>query len=542
MATKGKASHKSISKVENIRCRVETCQEEIKTQNYERHLERYHPNENKKDKRPYGQEKNFYWKLTDKVENKDSEALVDEDNNKFAEVTEKVYKNVESAGEGKEHMPVPKKARLDEEEINGSSVNLDEIEKSVDDILDKLHLKFPDDLQVCVKDRIKSKLSFIKGNIRIFETVTELSKVIKEVKLMTLSEENNHEASSSLEDIKRILMECRSVSDIEAKVPEFLYEEEREKVVCQICKTEFGYDVSLETGRKQSESLVNLKFSLKRHLVEYVQHRNAVGMEESKCKIERKVGLRNETCGMNLGKTCFYLLSNGRPNSDFTELLSMQHRNGCDIGNINHSSEFINNMAGSFSEVITGRIKNHLSNRLPQTGCLPPCKVIEDGATYRHDTRHLIGLTTVFPGDSPLIQSVFCGAPKGVKSDGLSTAKNMADTVAPYMSSQQYVGTSADGANFLAHVGEHLDKELGREGEGHHDWDGAHAAATIDTGLRNPKKPWAKQFSWLNDMTITISKSNRFFNWGQEWDRFSRVSSCAFFLVCICIFGLFKLW
>ena len=55
MATKGKASHKSISKVENIHCRVETCQEEIKTQNYERHLEIYHPNENKKDKRPYGQ-------------------------------------------------------------------------------------------------------------------------------------------------------------------------------------------------------------------------------------------------------------------------------------------------------------------------------------------------------------------------------------------------------------------------------------------------------------------------------------------------------
>ena len=78
-------------------------------------------------------ETNFYWKLTEKVENKDSEAPVDEDNNKFAEEMEKVDKNVDSTGEGKEHMPVPKRARLDEEESDGSCVNLDEIEKSVDD-------------------------------------------------------------------------------------------------------------------------------------------------------------------------------------------------------------------------------------------------------------------------------------------------------------------------------------------------------------------------------------------------------------------------
>ena len=76
----------------------------------------------------------------------------------------------------------------------------------------------------------------------------------------------------------------------------------------------------------------------------------------------------------------------------------------------------------------------------------------------------------------------------------------------------------------MAHVGELLDKELGMEGKGHHDWDGVHAAATIDTGLRNPKKPWAKQFSWLNQFTDIISKANKFHNWGVEWERFVRVS------------------
>ena len=157
--------------------------------------------------------------------------------------------------------------------------------------------------------------------------------------------------------------------------------------------------------------------------------------------------------------------------------------------------------------------------------------MVEDGATYRHDTRHLIGITTIFPGNKPLIQSVFCGAPKGVGSDGISTAKSMAATVSPFIIPEQYLGTSQDGANYLAHVGEHLDKEMGKEGEGHHDWDGVHAAATVDTGMRNPKKPWAKQFSWLNSITEVISKANKFHNWGMEWDRFFRVSFVHFIIV-----------
>ena len=109
---------------------------------------------------------------------------------------------------------------------------------------------------------------------------------------------------------------------------------------------------------------------------------------------------------MTLGRTCYYCLKNGRPTSDFTQLVSMQHSNGADVGDLNHSTYFINKLAGSFCKVIMGRIKKHLSTRLPQTGLLPPCKIVEDSATYRHDTRHLVGVTTVFPGDTPLLQSV----------------------------------------------------------------------------------------------------------------------------------------
>ena len=371
-------------------------------------------------------------------------------------------------------------------------------------------------------ERIDINLQLVKSHLKLMNTVSELEKVVQEVKNISLTEEKVETCSDGKVEENRIMIACKSVAEIESKFPEFSYDEGTEKVVCQICKQDFNYDISLETGRNQSQSLVHLKSTLKTHLLKSDTHNSALQTVESQEKIEGKEETRNSKCGMNLGRTSYYLLSKGRPNSDFTPLLAMQHSNGCDIGDINHSTDFVKNISKSFSSVITGRLQKHFGTRLTQTGCLPPCKVVEDGATYKHNTRHLIGLTSVFPGDKPLIQSVFCGAPKGVNSDAISTAKNMATVISKYMVPEQYLGTSMDGANFLGSVGEHLDSELGKTG--HHDWDGVHAAATIDTGLRNPKKPWAKQFSWLNETTSIISKANKFINWGQEFDRFFRTS------------------
>ena len=55
-----------------------------------------------------------------------------------------------------------------------------------------------------------------------------------------------------------------------------------------------------------------------------------------------------------------------------------------------------------------------------------------------------------------------------------------------------------------------------------------HAAATVDTGLRNPKKEWAKNFVWLNEITEVISKGFNFINWGMEWARFFNIKFFIF--------------
>ena len=554
-------NYKNISKSVKVTCRV--CKEKVASQNYERHLRRFHPDEDPKILSTFGQQKfSFGIKVkkdaigagegepSDEV-NANMELSVEEDVNQNIttppdlESEEAGWQNTifsppatrSGTGQGRSatSQPFPSQEGVEEnvsvevlargvkrprvEEYITEIVDLTEIEAKVDTVLGKLELKLVhQNNDRSPEDRVKFKLDFIIGNIKLANTVTELQMAVKEVKQM--SEEQVEVSSNLLDEVKHVLVDCRSVSEIETKVPEFRFDEKSEKVICQVCKQVFKYDISLEQGRKQSASLAHLKDNLKKHLFNSASHKAALDKSEVKDKIEKKEESRNEKCGMTLGRTAYHILRNGHPCSNFTQLLSMQHSNGCDIGDINHSTKLVNNLAKSFSKVIMGRVEVHLSSRLPQTGCLPPCKVVEDGATYRHDTRHLIGLTTIFPGDQPLIQSVFCGAPKGVRSDAASTAKSMATTISQYMVPQQYVGTSTDGANFLAGVGEQLDQELGQEG--HHDWDGVHAAATIDAGLRNPKKPWAELFAWLNKITDIISKANRFHNWGMEWDRFFR--------------------
>ena len=336
-------------------------------------------------------------------------------------------------------MKSAKRPRVEDvEEVN--DIQICEIEAKVDNILAKLDLHLGDQMvQQSQESRVKLKLDFIASNINLSNTVKELQSVVNQVQKMSVSEEREDASLSSLDHVKLILLSCRSVSEIETKVPEFRYDEKSEKVVCQVCQQAFKYDASLEQGRKQSPSLSHLKDHLNNHLVNSATHKAALDNSDAKDRLEKKEEARNEKIGLTLGRTAFYLLSNGRPCSDFTQLLSMQHSNGADIGDINHSIDFISNMAQSFSKVITSRVKKHLNTRLPQTGCLPPCKVVEDGATYRHDTRQLVGLTTIFPGDKPLLQSVFCGAPKGIRSDGASTAKSIASEISEYIFSSRAI-------------------------------------------------------------------------------------------------------
>ena len=80
----------------------------------------------------------------------------------------------------------------------------------------KLHLENPN-FKESSEDRVKFKLDFIINNIKLSNTVTELQKVVEEVKKMSVSDESVDVVSNSMYEVKHTLVACRSVAEIEAK-------------------------------------------------------------------------------------------------------------------------------------------------------------------------------------------------------------------------------------------------------------------------------------------------------------------------------------
>ena len=85
----------------------------------------------------------------------------------------------------------------------------------------------------------------------------------------------------------------------------------------------------------------------------------------------------------------YHLFKRGRPDTDFPEQVLLHSLNGVDVGNINHSTNFMRHLP-FVGEEVKKKLKMFLTLRLPQTGCLPIGKIIADKATNKHRTRHFM--------------------------------------------------------------------------------------------------------------------------------------------------------
>lgn len=93
----------------------------------------------------------------------------------------------------------------------------------------------------------------------------------------------------------------------------------------------------------------------------------------------------------------------------------------------------------------------------------------------------------------------------------------MTDVTDVYITREQYTGSTGDGVYGHCGVPDRLDSHYSTKGVA--TWDKMHRAATVDTKMRNPKEDFniiKKMFVFLNDITLTIGKGMKYFNWGKE--------------------------
>ena len=384
----------------------------------------------------------------------------------------------------------------------------------VDKVLDSMGL------EVAGGTSTVKKLELMVKNAEVIKAVRLLEPLVEDLKKVSLDESTSDRNVGVYKDVKELMKKCRTVSDILRSFPEFVKEGE-DILVCFICKRKFNdAECSNEIGDSiLSRKFRNLKIVLTNHMESNV-HKAESAMKVAVEALEAKQDSRVTSIGLVLGSICYLILKRGRPYEDFTDLVSLLAKFGVDVGDINHSFNFAGKFRKRAAGAIQRRWKKHLSNRCPQTGCLPPVKILADMATHQHWTRQAIGLAVLMPGSQQLIQTIILGFPRICKHDGESLSKNIAEAVDPFIQGEQYLGTSFDGAYKTSNVGEKLDKHFGGV-EGIHDWDPVHAAATVDTAMRSDKE--SRKFGWLNKITQTISSCHKFINWGAEWDRFFKV-------------------
>ena len=390
-----------------------------------------------------------------------------------------------------------------------------DVDVHVEKVLDSIGIEVTGDLSTV------QKLELIVKNNEVVKAVKILEPLVKDLKKMTLIEDGNDgETSKVHEDVKEVMRECRTISEVLNSCPEFEKDKEG-SISCMVCKTKFRAEEDCnddEENQILSRKFRNLKITLVKHLesnVHIAECTKKVAVEALEAKQESRVNL----IGLVLGSICYLLLKRGRPYEDYTDWISLLAKFGVDVGEINHSHNFVGKFRKRAAEAVQRRWRKHLSTRCPQTGCLPPVKILGDMATHQHWTRQAVGLAVLMPGSKQLIQTIILGFPRICKHNGESLSKNIAETVDPYIKGEQYLGTSFDGAYGTVKVGEKLDEHFGVEGV--HDWDPVHAAATICTAMRSDNE--ARISVWLNKITQTISSCNKFINWGAEWDRFFKV-------------------
>ena len=211
-----------------------------------------------------------------------------------------------------------------------------------------------------------------------------------------------------------LMNNCRCLDDIQCKFDEFHYDEGKKAVVCSVCvpvteglpklttnKTHlaiFKYD-DAEGAIDPPEKVLSKKFrNLKTHLLAHLKsasHITAVDRRTANEKELDKSYRREKVVGKRIGRICYYMFKQGRPDTDFEHLVYLHSVNDSDIGDINHSNRFPAKLLPFISNEVTRRLARYLDNPMEQTGFRPSGKIGADKATRKHRTRQFVTFTFI---------------------------------------------------------------------------------------------------------------------------------------------------
>ena len=447
-----KSSTKSRSSTAKVKCQY--CQLSFLEKSYKRHLERKHADKNQSDRRSFTQKKLSNFLVPGSQAEEGGHHDINEEDNENIEGEG----NDDSEDDGMEEdltleEEVPPTPDLDnnnegldledtdiglEVENNNNDGNTENTEQS-DSLASNFDELTPDRASITERRNIENVGSRnISDNIEkkldsLIEKVNNLSLKInyKENERATPNKSSDDVYKENIQEMLRNLYKARSINEITELG--FVFIPSQEKVFCSVCEVSdsrgFNIDVSsgltFLPGEKMSRSFSGLKSHIKEHLTSSNLHSSKIQEARALEEKEKQLKSKNHEAGMNLGRLCMQLFISGRPYSDYeTNVLTLKLC-GSFVGELNHSRKFPPAFRPFVTRAVRKRMKKFLVEPLEVTGHLPPVVIMDDKATYRHRTRHFLGIVTVVPGGEHFLQAFSCGQPIVEGNSGLEITQTM---------------------------------------------------------------------------------------------------------------------
>ena len=163
----------------------------------------------------------------------------------------------------------------------------------------------------------------------------------------------------------------------------FKHLEEKSVLQCNLCEAEFKTAGHLDVdGKIHPREFRNLKSHLKRH---FSSKKHLDKEEEVRKEKEEKKYLvsRDQKAGKNLARAAYSVIKSRNPEIHFEREVFLIFKAGGEVGNLNHSKNFVPKMRPYFASSVRKLLTEFLTNPMPQTGLLPPLAITFDGATYQ---------------------------------------------------------------------------------------------------------------------------------------------------------------
>ena len=129
-------------------------------------------------------------------------------------------------------------------------------------------------------------------------------------------------------------------------------------------------------------------------------------------------GERNREMGRRLGTLAYFLYYNDLPFSLYESLLPWFTLNHIDVGEINHSREFVRKFVDSVHAVLVDRLKKFLQKPLPSTGKPSPIAILGDKGTIKRDVTQPTLIRIASPSKNKLFRKFYMSHPEVLSHTG----------------------------------------------------------------------------------------------------------------------------